>query len=540
MTAGTLLPQAPLFGGGSRHRPPQHKHSQSATGTILRSPSPDVMAQQQHHQQQQSQPHSIFAWMDTCAANLFGDCDGQRLHTSVPRNEALHALDYSQLHDHFLESLLREASEAPTANSKRTRSYPPTSEFPEDSDSSGVESLNRKSRASRKFRRQRSLESAQSTEDVSKPYDPNAPPPIAPEHFLHDHVRMQKDKGRGVQPGSLICAKGQDECLEKFRVKMRLLCTTAIQEKGASMKRRPARVATHLDNFVETRSILEVRLGFLSMMYGVLLRWDTRVTGKITLVVLRKMCHESFYPREAVPPLAAASSSGSSENESEVENFSPYAVTKERSAPRVVDGRAIVDWPDGTEVTILEPPFLITRPESFAPSRLQVKTLHGDGLDRRSNWTVQFSLDKNLFSTTLMYDQARKQFVPKSSWETVSYDLEAMDTCLDVSLFQVRPRRKKCVSTMQIPLSNLPIQKDPPTHISFPFNKARIEMDVVLESDYLEWAQKEMEARRKASNFFWPRSSEKVASKRRLVDAENEEDDDEDDVWGWILCHSLC
>lgn len=45
--------------------------------------------------------------------------------------------------------------------------------------------------------------------------------------------------------------------------------------------------------FVETRSMLAVKMGFLSMRYGFLVHWNVS-TGLAELVVLRKMCLESF------------------------------------------------------------------------------------------------------------------------------------------------------------------------------------------------------------------------------------------------------
>uniref|UniRef100_A0A7S3DRS6 Uncharacterized protein n=1 Tax=Entomoneis paludosa TaxID=265537 RepID=A0A7S3DRS6_9STRA len=522
MTAAALQPTQALHRGGI----PDESQRPS---------SPADMAQL-------ARENPVFQWLDTCAAGLFGACDGSnRIGHSAIRNEALHALDYSQLHDHFLESLLREAAESDPAQNPENALNTLRSADTEDSDSSVIQSTHRKRRLPKRLRKQeftKNDENEQPPPKPSTPYDPNAPPPIAPEQFLHDHVRMQKDKGRGEEPGSLICAKGEDACLDKFRAKMRLLCNTAIQEKGASMKRRPARVSVHLDNFVETRSILEVRLGFLSMMYGILLRWDTNITGKITLVVLRKMCHESFYPRAVAAPINTIGSSGS--DGSETEELISYSLSKERSAARVIAGDAIIDWPDGTEVTMLEPPFLIPRPDQFRPSRLSVTTLSAIGLDRKSSWTVEFKLDlQQVVSINLTYDHSMAHFVPKASWKGINYDLEALDTALDVSLYQLRSRRRKCIGTMQVPLSNLPVRKDPVTHLSFPCKNARIEMDIFLESESLEWTQNELEARRKASNFFWPHTSSRTmhpsSPPPMIVDTDDE--DDEDDSWGWIYCY---
>jgi hypothetical protein len=56
-----------------------------------------------------------------------------------------------------------------------------------------------------------------------------------------------------------------------------------IAEDG--MKKRQGKVSEETAEYTETRAImLELRLGFLSMQYGILLRWDAR-SGKIVLVI---------------------------------------------------------------------------------------------------------------------------------------------------------------------------------------------------------------------------------------------------------------
>lgn len=111
---------------------------------------------------------------------------------------------------------------------------------------------------------------------------------------------MQKDKAAGDPIGASICATHASACLSKLRAKMQLLqdhCHSAT----ACMKRRPAVVAGP----GETRSLLQLRMGFLSIQYGILLRWNPQ--SKITLVVLRKNCPASFlYLPDAPVPSARA------------------------------------------------------------------------------------------------------------------------------------------------------------------------------------------------------------------------------------------
>jgi len=48
---------------------------------------------------------------------------------------------------------------------------------------------------------------------------------------------------------------------------------------------------------VETRSILTLRMGFVSMSYGILLQWDC-ASQMVELIVLRKMCRDDFLKRK--------------------------------------------------------------------------------------------------------------------------------------------------------------------------------------------------------------------------------------------------
>jgi hypothetical protein len=85
--------------------------------------------------------------------------------------------------------------------------------------------------------------------------------------------------------------------MEKLRQKMKLLIEVALGEdsKGpAGMKTRQAKVSEVTAEYTETRAMIELRLGLLSMQYGILLSWDSR-SGKIVFMVLRKICHDYFY-----------------------------------------------------------------------------------------------------------------------------------------------------------------------------------------------------------------------------------------------------
>jgi hypothetical protein len=127
--------------------------------------------------------------------------------------------------------------------------------------------------------------------------------------LLHSKCKLQKDQGKGVEPGSLISARGREETVNKLVEKMIILAE--LEQEGsfanATLTRIPAKEVTftHMDNnddttFIETRSMLAVKMGFVNLRYGVLVRWN-KTTGLAELIVLRKMCPESFMKFKTQP-----------------------------------------------------------------------------------------------------------------------------------------------------------------------------------------------------------------------------------------------
>ena len=393
-----------------------------------------------------------------------------------------------------------------------------------------------------------------------------------PSHYLHPQCRMQKDKGRGEAVGANICAKGRDACLLKLRAKMHLLTEYAAGSSTSSnsadrnsnstiggggsssssskgtMKRRKAIVAAHYDNFIETRSLIELRMGFLSLQYGVLLRWDTGRTGKVTLVVLRKMCHDSFYH-------------GILKKQQHLQQQQQRRMFAQRpDSGHVVDANnAIFSRPDGMEVTLLEPPFQVSRPDEFAPSMLRVSVLEVVGVSRKTNWMMQVSYDAVSENIPLTYNMDRSCFLPKTKrpLKKVISEQEAIAS-VDIKLYELcsrrhrrRPRldalhQHRLVHSVRIPLAdyvqpqpsssnsnhNPPV---PTTRVRIPFpnnnnnnqqddNAASIYVELLFQSDYACWLMQELEARRrrqerKTSDFF-----------SSFMEEENES------PWEWMLC----
>jgi hypothetical protein len=121
--------------------------------------------------------------------------------------------------------------------------------------------------------------------------------------FLDENVKLQKDSGKGQEVGSKISGNGRDETLQKLNDKMDVLAEVDRDGKwaNATVNRIPAKDMTQekkehgiiQHGFVETRSMLAIKLGFVSLKYGVLVHWNIQ-TGLAELILLRKSCSGSF------------------------------------------------------------------------------------------------------------------------------------------------------------------------------------------------------------------------------------------------------
>lgn len=129
--------------------------------------------------------------------------------------------------------------------------------------------------------------------------------------FLEEWCDLQKDSGKGYAPGTSVTAHGKDDSMIKLVEKMDVLAE--IENDGAYanavLTRIPAKVMscrhggsdslgsqssqTDANGYVETRSMLAVKMGLLSIKYGILVHWN-KGSGLAELIVLRKMCSESF------------------------------------------------------------------------------------------------------------------------------------------------------------------------------------------------------------------------------------------------------
>lgn len=500
-------------------------------------------------------PTDLMHLFESCATGLFGPCEETCQQASrtvfwestqvVQTSDRIRTLDFEKLHDSFLESMLHEA--AVIGEQQQQDEEDDESNFEgsatsskqllrRDSSMSTEDSLQQRKRrrplrltrrrtpprlrksayalsdhmsnASTEHSRSSSTSVTISLSDLSKSNLPK------PETYLHELVRMQKDKGKGEPVGSNLCAKGREACLDKLRDKMRLLTEIATEKAtGATMKIRKARVAERVDNFVETRSLINLKMGFLSMTYGVLLRWDTTKTGTITLVVLRKMCHESFYPSESHLPASVST---------------PKTPTRP------------VGQPSHAEFLSLDPPFCVTRPANFSPALLSVTVVAVTGLSKKSNWVAQLSIDDTAENFVLQWDSAKRYLSPKAPCSLRHLTGDRIQwgfhSGIQVKLFENRIRRRmprRLASNLYVPLANLKPQRSPARsrRLTIPCTHdpdACVVLDVAWQSDHALWVPREIEARQ----YQTPPTPLELAPAETL---ENEELENHD-PWDWI-CH---
>jgi hypothetical protein len=125
---------------------------------------------------------------------------------------------------------------------------------------------------------------------------------------IHGTFRLPVTKRQGKGRTAGVChtyarsrgVSGKDR--SKDEAFSRNHTTVGEDSKGpAGMKCQGIRRDCRIQYTDTTRARLELRLGVLKIEYRVLLRWDS-TSGKIVVMVLRKMCHDSFYSKTTNQP----------------------------------------------------------------------------------------------------------------------------------------------------------------------------------------------------------------------------------------------
>jgi hypothetical protein len=481
--------------------------------------------------------------------------------------------DYAKLHEDFFESLLKEQvvttgspatppglttaesqdeSTCSAASDGAASMSSSASSFTNESEALTVGSESLSSTTTHKRRRAFRLHKQNHTriapiEAYNRKYNPANANAISlediahkaikrPPEYMHAECLLQKDKGKGNALGSAISAEGREACLGKLREKMAIVVKVSGEEKHSTtdIKRRIAKVSAHTPEYIETRSIIEFRLGFLSMQFGLLLQWDYRKTGKILFMVLRKMCHDSFYTK--VPNIQPQETMTTTITRRKLE--APPLVIR-----NMIGNHAIYQRLLGTEVVLVDPPYRVPQPEVFAPSILTVAIKSITGLSKKSRWTISMTFNGHTEVSHLHYSPDKKAFEPNKTsmkWEMLpvtSFDLAG----LEIRLFEEQRRKKArshLVTTMTLPLGGLVAQPSTSQatswQLTMPFThnpKASLTISLSHQSDYAHWLYKELDARR--SEEVWTDPFRKF-SQGPGSSKEKDESGDDMDMWDWL------
>ena len=87
---------------------------------------------------------------------------------------------------------------------------------------------------------------------------------------------------------------------------------------------------------VETRSLLTLRMGFVSMSYGILLQWDSE-QKLVDLIVLRKMCRDDFLERTN-EEVTDSSTAAAAKSKQSTESSTSGTTTLESNESKVTGG----------------------------------------------------------------------------------------------------------------------------------------------------------------------------------------------------------
>mmetsp|Transcript_27877 Transcript_27877/g.42685 ORF Transcript_27877/g.42685 Transcript_27877/m.42685 type:complete len:585 (+) Transcript_27877:219-1973(+) len=491
--------------------------------------------------------------------NVDGDFDCAR--------STVRSWDYAKLHDEFIESLLQEqtrkvAMESENHEDDTSVATSSTSGFSAlhvdnrisssslvTTDSSNVtpenDAIGNKKSARRKLLRRRSSSNMSFLGNTNK-RAAVAPLPISdeahplPRSYLHKDCRLQKDQGIGQKPGSDCCTTGSDATLAKLQDKLEMLHHVSAPNDqksiagNASFKRKPAKIVSISDQYTETRSLIKLGMGFLRLQYGVLLRWEMN-TGRIELIVLRKMCTDSFYKN--------------------LPNHVSQHHHMEQQTPEwlVMDGNHVVlQRHGGTEVALLEPPYKVKQPDVFEPSRLSAHVHAFKGLDAYSLWQIVLVLDTKSRRVRVQYDETSQKWRADDNleWElpNICGDLDMTVEVFEKRRARVRKLRMK--QTKPMPLAGGESRISEKRQLRFTEEKAEagqgkgIEFTITFyhQSDYGHWLFQELEARKKdeaMNGFVW-----KLPVYRHGLMKDDDDEDhynlrEEEDEW-FETCCSIC
>lgn len=294
---------------------------------------------------------------------------------------------------------------------------------------------------------------------------------------LYPGVHLQKDKGNGMPLGKEISAKGRNSVLHKLREKIDIMIEIETNKSSAVLKRTGAVGIQICDDTYETRSTIGVKMGFISMSYGILLQWKR--DKMVHFICLRKMCTSAFM--EEIKNLIKLNSKLSqsmsispcesvSETDQKDQQQFKSALSQspsEDSAVCSVDTKLLKyarnnhdNRVEGSKPNLL-PPFLVRKPNSFPPATLEVIVLRARGLqtkrlsskERWFNSYVRVSIGDSSFKTNIVH-LSKNPIFGGCRGDQNHCILDCSKDTLKVEIFEWKPTaRTRLIGLCHLPLS---------------------------------------------------------------------------------------
>jgi hypothetical protein len=211
---------------------------------------------------------------------------------------------------------------------------------------------------------------------------------------------------------------------------------------------------------------------------------------------------------------------------------------------------------DDSIVQFNQPPYVISKPPKFGPSKISISVLYATGLNKKTNWTVQLQLANQIENILLSYDGAMmvpklggplRYTLPSTTTQKSSPKITngSMDAVLEIRLLEHKVRRKTRVlrCSMVLPLYNLEAvgssnestSQPTPTQLRIPCpDGAAIQLEATLVSDEAIWQRKELSARHHKEERRWSNS---MSQPETMVNLEIP--NQSSSPWDWLCC-TLC
>ena len=306
--------------------------------------------------------------------------------------------------------------------------------------------------------------------------------------FLSVDCSLEKRDGTTSPASDVSLGNSNNQTNDALRVVNGRDATLSKLEQKASLLSVAGRTNVKLGqvhimrNCYETRSIVKIRVKVISVTYGILLRWKN---GLVNYVVLHKMPPDSFMDDDTTAPtvpinppasngelnvlsqtLSTIQDDKSSSNSkffyADMSHYSNH-YDYDKTCTVVMQSRTVQAGSNHeTEVTILQPPWLVERPAHFPKPTLTVTVLKAQGLRNGPLLSSIMPTIQSFVKLSLSNDSHRTGIVKMRSnpiWEEtddnkahLSVDLSS-DRFLKVEICDSKPMKNVRLSVVYVPLA---------------------------------------------------------------------------------------